>query len=429
MLDIADLHRSSAAPKFGELRSASCPVGQGQARRPSAATHGPVGLRLGRRGPRGIRRAGPPRLRLPGPPGGVGDGARRPLSPRALDEASPPTATLSGLPPELDLHCLRHSYITHLIEDGFPERFVTEQAGHSWGSTTGIYTSVSDDFKNRIWPRPSPAPSADPSRETGHDPQDGRPLAPAGGDGRQGHVHDHRPGTPLVERGIDLSREQVYRLVTQQPERLNVYVLAALCDIFGARRTTCWSRSSRTPAATRRPWRREPGPMCATFDPPGPGSCPSVVPSPPASACPQGHALGTPFTRAPGAGYAGRNSPLHRGQPAHRRSSLPRGRGCPPARRPGRGLGLGTQSVAARGSPSIPTSSAPVARTAPSPAPASSLNSPTIGIDVALPRCMDCQWSERCLTRVEAAGSVRSATRADIPRPAAMRAGEQDRRP
>lgn len=36
----------------------------------------------------------------------------------------------------------------------------------------------------------------------------------------------------LVERGIDLSREQVYRLVTQQPERLNVYVLAALCDIF-----------------------------------------------------------------------------------------------------------------------------------------------------------------------------------------------------
>lgn len=36
----------------------------------------------------------------------------------------------------------------------------------------------------------------------------------------------------LVERGIDLSREQVYRLVTQQPERLNVYVMAALCDIL-----------------------------------------------------------------------------------------------------------------------------------------------------------------------------------------------------
>jgi DNA-binding Xre family transcriptional regulator len=38
---------------------------------------------------------------------------------------------------------------------------------------------------------------------------------------------------PLAERGVRLSREQVYRLVTGQPERLNVYVLAALCDILG----------------------------------------------------------------------------------------------------------------------------------------------------------------------------------------------------
>jgi len=37
---------------------------------------------------------------------------------------------------------------------------------------------------------------------------------------------------PLAERGIDLSREQIYRLVTQQPERLNVYTLAALCDLL-----------------------------------------------------------------------------------------------------------------------------------------------------------------------------------------------------
>ena len=35
---------------------------------------------------------------------------------------------------------------------------------------------------------------------------------------------------PLAERGVELSREQVYRLVTGQPERLNVYTLAALCD-------------------------------------------------------------------------------------------------------------------------------------------------------------------------------------------------------
>ncbi len=37
---------------------------------------------------------------------------------------------------------------------------------------------------------------------------------------------------PLAERGVELSREQVYRLVTGQPERLNVYTLAALCDLL-----------------------------------------------------------------------------------------------------------------------------------------------------------------------------------------------------
>ena len=37
----------------------------------------------------------------------------------------------------------------------------------------------------------------------------------------------------LAERGIELSREQVYRLVVGTPERLNLHVLAALCDILG----------------------------------------------------------------------------------------------------------------------------------------------------------------------------------------------------
>jgi len=36
----------------------------------------------------------------------------------------------------------------------------------------------------------------------------------------------------LAERGVVLSREQVYRLVAKGPERLNLTTLAALCDIF-----------------------------------------------------------------------------------------------------------------------------------------------------------------------------------------------------
>ena len=37
----------------------------------------------------------------------------------------------------------------------------------------------------------------------------------------------------LAERGIELSREQVYRLVTAPPQRLSMDTLAALCDILG----------------------------------------------------------------------------------------------------------------------------------------------------------------------------------------------------
>ncbi len=37
---------------------------------------------------------------------------------------------------------------------------------------------------------------------------------------------------PLAERGITLSASQVHRLVTGTPERLNLAVLAALCDIL-----------------------------------------------------------------------------------------------------------------------------------------------------------------------------------------------------
>lgn len=37
----------------------------------------------------------------------------------------------------------------------------------------------------------------------------------------------------LAERGVGLSREQVYRLVARVPERLSLTTLAALCDILG----------------------------------------------------------------------------------------------------------------------------------------------------------------------------------------------------
>lgn len=54
-----------------------------------------------------------------------------------------------GLPRELSPHALRHSYVTHLIEDGFDELFVQMQVGHRYASTTALYTGVSGDFKNQ----------------------------------------------------------------------------------------------------------------------------------------------------------------------------------------------------------------------------------------------------------------------------------------
>lgn len=58
-----------------------------------------------------------------------------------------------GLPAELTPHALRHSYVTHLIEDGFDELFVRMQVGHRFASTTALYTGVSGDYKNEAMSR------------------------------------------------------------------------------------------------------------------------------------------------------------------------------------------------------------------------------------------------------------------------------------
>ena len=72
------------------------------------------------------------------------------LSRRAANEAFEAARDAAGLPAELDLHSLRHSMITHVVEFGYPERFAQDQAGHAVAATTAIYTGVSDEFRNRL---------------------------------------------------------------------------------------------------------------------------------------------------------------------------------------------------------------------------------------------------------------------------------------
>lgn len=72
------------------------------------------------------------------------------ISLRSIDDAFSELRQLAGLPEELDLHCLRHSYVTHLLEFDYPERFVQDQVGHEYASTTSIYAGVSDEYRNRL---------------------------------------------------------------------------------------------------------------------------------------------------------------------------------------------------------------------------------------------------------------------------------------
>ncbi|MEV8150945.1 tyrosine-type recombinase/integrase [Arthrobacter sp. NPDC080073] len=65
---------------------------------------------------------------------------------RNFDRAFQRIRKTARLPDELSLHTLRHSYVTHLIEAGYDPLFI-QQVGHSYSSTTALYTSVSADFK------------------------------------------------------------------------------------------------------------------------------------------------------------------------------------------------------------------------------------------------------------------------------------------
>ena len=72
------------------------------------------------------------------------------ISWRSIDRAFATARDAAGLDPVLDLHCIRHSYVTHLVEFDYPERFVQEQVGHAYAATTSLYTGVSDEYRNRL---------------------------------------------------------------------------------------------------------------------------------------------------------------------------------------------------------------------------------------------------------------------------------------
>ena len=150
MLDVADFTANPAAPELGRFGSLAVRYGKAMRgsppRRRTVATVMPWAAEVVDEYLSEVRPAysmdGHPALWL------TERGGR--ISVRQVDERFAAYRDAAGLASELTPHCLRHSYVSHLVEDGVDPLFVQQQVGHSWASTTAGYTSVSGDFKNRM---------------------------------------------------------------------------------------------------------------------------------------------------------------------------------------------------------------------------------------------------------------------------------------
>jgi len=86
------------------------------------------------------------------------------ISPRQVDDRFALWRTAAELPRELSVHCLRHSYVSHLIENGVDPLFVQQQVGHYAGDRRQVdhgwlAASAVRVVQDAVWSRRSSRPS------------------------------------------------------------------------------------------------------------------------------------------------------------------------------------------------------------------------------------------------------------------------------
>lgn len=72
------------------------------------------------------------------------------MSPRSIQHAIKVSAERAGIEKPLHVHTLRHSFATHLLENGVDIRKIQKLMGHSNLQTTQIYTQVSSEEIKKI---------------------------------------------------------------------------------------------------------------------------------------------------------------------------------------------------------------------------------------------------------------------------------------
>jgi integrase/recombinase XerD len=72
------------------------------------------------------------------------------MSPRGMQHAIKVSALRAGIDKPVHVHTLRHSFATHLLENGVDIRKIRKLLGHSNLQTTQIYTQVSSDGIKKI---------------------------------------------------------------------------------------------------------------------------------------------------------------------------------------------------------------------------------------------------------------------------------------